>query len=228
MDKAINLLSFNLQLYKFDIEKIASETGVQVRYVGIPLHDSDATMLNFFTQAYPTMQFENRCDKIKQYIQSDATPMDDFYIGATCLSYKDAYYLPQRPRTSIESTRFIRKIEDCMIPGTFTLLDLPQIAAHDEANKNDSAYRQLQMVETVLSELSPKYRCIAVSYTTRIKAPCQNNIEIRAGENVPRYSWKSGSELKVDSITELLSKEEADYQDHLITLIKNLATGEIT
>ena len=228
MEKAINLLSFSLQLYKFDIEKIAKEAGVQVSYVGIPLHDNDATMLNFFTQAYPTMQFENRRDKVKQYIQSDAAPTDDFYTGATRLLYKDARYLPRHSHADNEPARLIHEIEGCMIPGALTFLDLPWIAAHDEANENAPAYKQLQMVETILSELNPKYRCVAVSYATRIKSPRQNNIEVRTAENVPRYCWESGPDLEANSITELLSKEEADYQNHLIALMKNLATGEIT
>ena len=97
MKRIINLLSFDLKSSMFDIEQIQKETGADIRYLGIPYRDNDATMYHFFQQAYPSQFQHIEFSDMEKYLKSDAVFPKNYYTKATgpflseCILYYPYY-----------------------------------------------------------------------------------------------------------------------------------------
>lgn len=76
----------------FDLEQMNKKIEGNIRYLGVPYHDNDATMYRFFRRSYPSQFQGAEFLDMGKYVKSDAGSPEDYYTGAGRLFFRDACY----------------------------------------------------------------------------------------------------------------------------------------
>lgn len=213
MKKIVNLVSFNLKTYVFDIECICKETNAEIRYLGMPYHDNDATMYHFFRNAYPS-QFQNvEFSEMGKYLKSDAKSSRGYYIRASWLSYQNACYIPNNSiceNTEKEAQQILSKIYEWLEPHALTLIDFPRSVADD---------RKISVYENIVHQMAGQYNCTVINYVPYFEKEHQLEKSKEKGLQVPCICWKGVRDYKAKTLLEQVQQDERIYQSYIIGFI---------
>lgn len=202
MKKIINLVSFDLRAYKFNVEQLSKETDADIRHIGIPCHDNEATMYQFFQSAYPSRFRDVESTGVGKYLVSDAPEAKNCYVGASQLTYRDACYITK------ETQQVFPKIESWLEAYALTVIDLPGMAA-----------KETEKIKNIIAQMTARYNCIVVSYVPCFEKEQQTDTTETIDLKVPHLCWKGIRNEKAKTLLEQMQYDEQAYQDHIVGLM---------
>lgn len=222
--KTVNLISFDLKTYIFDIEHICKETGANIRYLGIPYQDSDATMYHFFQYAYPSQLQNIKFSDMGKHLKSDAPSSKNYYTEASQLSYQNICYLTRDlicKNTESETKYFLSKIYDWLNLDALTLIDFPRIITNCNTI---SSNKKTQQIKYIIEQLDMRYNCIAVNYMSCLDKTHQTDISKAIALRTPYICWNGTRDPSAKSLLDQVQYDETDYQKRIIELINEKVT----
>lgn len=215
MKKRVNLISFDLRAYLFNVEQISEQSRTEIRYMGIPCRENDATMYHFFQKAYPSQLQNVPFADMKNCIESDAEPSKNYYVGAGRICFQNACYITRNvvcKDVEKETQQVLSKIYAWLEPDALTLIDLPKVVVKNEVA---SANWSVQQIKSILEQMAIHYNCVAIQYQSCIENECRlDSIKI------PYLCWNRIRDPKAKTILEQLQSDEMAYQEHIVELIQ--------
>lgn len=215
MKRVINLVSFDLRTYMFDLEQMNKKIEGNIRYFGVPYHDNDMTMYRFFRCAYPSQFQSVKFLDMGKCVKSDAGSPEDYYTGAGRLFFRDACYITRNllcKDAEKETRRVLSEIDEWLEPDALTLIDLPQITGDD---------RTTSFSKDVIQHMTMRYNCIVINYASYFEKEYQTEGIKAADLNVPYIHWKGIRNVKAKNLLEQAQYDEKMYQNHIVELINN-------